>query len=121
MPKPKRLSGRDVVKIFELFGFEQISQRGSHAKLRRPLADGSKQTLTVPTHPELDKGTLMQSTGKLFDTWKRANCARTFTRTENLWVYDEKDFASEQTPRLCVGLPGETMRQTDLFSRNSGC
>ena len=33
------------------------SQRGSHVKLRRVLADGIKQTLHVPKHPEVDTGT----------------------------------------------------------------
>jgi len=28
-------------------------------KLRRILADGTKQTLTVPNHRELDRGTLL--------------------------------------------------------------
>jgi len=58
MPKLKRLSGQQVVSIFEALGFEQISQRGSHVKLRRVLLDGTKQTLTIPAHSELDKGTL---------------------------------------------------------------
>jgi predicted RNA binding protein YcfA (HicA-like mRNA interferase family) len=58
MPKLKRLSGQQVVSIFESLGFEQASQRGSHVKLRRVLPDGTKQTLTIPAHPELDKGTL---------------------------------------------------------------
>jgi predicted RNA binding protein YcfA (HicA-like mRNA interferase family) len=58
MPKLKRLSGLDVVRIFEVLGFAQVSQRGSHVKLQRQGTDGSKQTLTIPAHPELDKGTL---------------------------------------------------------------
>lgn len=58
MPKLKRLSGQDVVRILESFGFAQVSQRGSHVKLRRVLADGLKQTLTIPAHSELDTGTL---------------------------------------------------------------
>jgi len=37
---------------------ESFSQRGSHVKLRRVLLDGTKQTLTIPLHEELDKGTL---------------------------------------------------------------
>jgi predicted RNA binding protein YcfA (HicA-like mRNA interferase family) len=57
MPKPKRLSGPDVIHIFASLGFEQVSQRGSHVKLRRVLGDGSRQTLTIPAHGELDKGT----------------------------------------------------------------
>ena len=58
MPKLKSLSGEDVIRILSEFGFEIISQRGSHAKLRRVLSDGTKQTLTIPQHKELDKGTL---------------------------------------------------------------
>ena len=58
MPKLKRLSGQDVVKILALFGFVIAGQKGSHVKLVRSLPDGSKQPLTIPAHPELDKGTL---------------------------------------------------------------
>jgi predicted RNA binding protein YcfA (HicA-like mRNA interferase family) len=59
MPKPKTLSGGDVVKIFASFGFAVASQRGSHIKLRRILSGGAKQTLTVPNHRELDRGTVL--------------------------------------------------------------
>ena len=58
MPKLRILSGKEVVKIFSNFGFEVVSQKGSHVKLRRILPEGIKQTLTVPLHDELDKGTL---------------------------------------------------------------
>lgn len=58
MPKLKRLSGQDVFKILALFGFVIAGQKGSHIKLVRTLPDGSKQPLTIPAHPELDKGTL---------------------------------------------------------------
>jgi predicted RNA binding protein YcfA (HicA-like mRNA interferase family) len=58
MPKLKRLSGQDVIKVFTSFGFSVIAQRGSHIKLRRMLSDGTKQTLTIPAHRELDIGTL---------------------------------------------------------------
>jgi len=58
MPELKSLSGDEVIVIFSQFGFEVISQRGSHVKLRRVLEDGAKQTLTIPRHKELDKGTL---------------------------------------------------------------
>jgi predicted RNA binding protein YcfA (HicA-like mRNA interferase family) len=56
-PKPRRLSGNDVVRILDRFGFERIAQRGSHVKLQR-LVDNKKQTLTVPLHRELDTGTV---------------------------------------------------------------
>ena len=58
MPKLKSLTGEDVIRILSGFGFGVVSQRGSHAKLRRVLSDGTKQTLTVSRHKELDKGTL---------------------------------------------------------------
>jgi predicted RNA binding protein YcfA (HicA-like mRNA interferase family) len=58
MPKLKSLSGEDVIRILSEFGFEITSQRGSHAKLKRVLSNGTKQTLTIPRHKELDKGTL---------------------------------------------------------------
>ncbi|MEM3733903.1 MAG: type II toxin-antitoxin system HicA family toxin [Nitrososphaerales archaeon] len=58
MPKLKVLSGKDVVRIFSSFNFRVVSQKGSHVKLRRILEDGTRQTLTIPIHKELDKGTL---------------------------------------------------------------
>ena len=58
MPKMRTLSGTEVVAIFGEFGFRPVSQRGSHLKLRRVLEDGSTQTLTVPNHKEIDRGTL---------------------------------------------------------------
>ena len=57
LPRLKVLSGWDVVGIFSQFGFEVVSVRGSHAKLRRISATGERETLTVPLHPELDAGT----------------------------------------------------------------
>lgn len=58
MPRLKTLSGPDVVRIFSELGFLIASQRGSHIKLRRVLPDGTRQTLTIPNHRELDTGTL---------------------------------------------------------------
>ena len=57
-PKLRRLSGQDVLKILKSFGFEVERQRGSHVKLRRTAPSGERQTLTIPLHKELDKGTL---------------------------------------------------------------
>ena len=56
--KLRRLSGADVVAILSLFGFVVLSQKGSHAKLRRIGPHGEKQTLIIPLHDELDRGTL---------------------------------------------------------------
>ncbi|MBI2872586.1 MAG: type II toxin-antitoxin system HicA family toxin [Chloroflexi bacterium] len=58
MPRPRRLSGDDVLAILVQHGFNVHSQRGSHVKLRRVTSAGSIQTLTIPRHRELDPGTL---------------------------------------------------------------
>lgn len=58
MPGLKQLSGRDVLKVFAAFEFRVVSIKGSHAKLRRNLSDGQRQTLTVPLHKTLASGTL---------------------------------------------------------------
>jgi predicted RNA binding protein YcfA (HicA-like mRNA interferase family) len=58
MPKLRRLSGDEVIRIFERFGFTVYAQRGSHVKLRRVSSTGEKQTLTIPRHRQLDTGTL---------------------------------------------------------------
>ncbi len=56
MPKLKNLSGEDVLKILQSFDFVVVSQKGSHLKLKRVIGE-IKQTLTIPLHDELDKGT----------------------------------------------------------------
>jgi len=58
MPKLKILSDQEIVKIFLVFGFSVAAQRGSHIKLVRILPDSARQTLTIPSHSELDKGTI---------------------------------------------------------------
>lgn len=58
MPRLRTLSGRDLLSIFAQLGFHQFSQRGSHLKLRRTLPSGVRQSLTIVTHAELDRGTL---------------------------------------------------------------
>jgi predicted RNA binding protein YcfA (HicA-like mRNA interferase family) len=58
MPKLKTLSGQDVLRILAKFGFEKVDQEGSHVKIRRQLLAGGRQSLTVPLHDEIDKGTL---------------------------------------------------------------
>lgn len=58
MPKMVVVSGADVVKIFEKFGFLLIKQRGSHMKLCRIINGVIRQILTIPNHDEIDKGTL---------------------------------------------------------------
>ncbi len=57
-PRLRRLSGDEVVKILGHFGFQPHSQKGSHIKLRRMTEGGFKQSLTIPRHHEMDRGTL---------------------------------------------------------------
>lgn len=57
MPRLKVLSGEDVIKILESFNFKIVAQRGSHVKLHRRV-NKLDQTLTIPNHKELDKGTV---------------------------------------------------------------
>ncbi len=55
MPKLPVLSGREAVAALKRFGWEISRRRGSHVILVR---DGSDNTLSVPDHKELDRGTL---------------------------------------------------------------
>jgi predicted RNA binding protein YcfA (HicA-like mRNA interferase family) len=59
MPRLRSLSGADIIKILERFGFEVIGIKGSHHKLRR-IVDEQKQTLHVPVHGKqtIPSGTL---------------------------------------------------------------
>jgi len=56
--KLRQLSGQDVVKALGSFGFQIVSIRGSHAKLRRLLTTGERQSATVPLHRQLRPGML---------------------------------------------------------------
>jgi len=53
---PKRYSGKKIIKTLEKAGFYQISQKGSHIKLRG-LRKGQLQTVVVPDHKEVAIGT----------------------------------------------------------------
>ncbi|NLF41664.1 MAG: type II toxin-antitoxin system HicA family toxin [Bacteroidales bacterium] len=57
MPGLKRLSGAQVISLICRYGFEVVSQKGSHVKLKR-FIDNKSQTLTIPNHKEIDTGTL---------------------------------------------------------------
>ena len=57
-PRLRVLSGREVAAILGTFGFQEIARKGSHVKLRRTGPSGERQTLTVPDHRTLDRGTL---------------------------------------------------------------
>ncbi len=50
-----RLSGREVVKVFESWGWVKVRQNGSHIIL---VKVGQFVTLSVPDHKEVAAGTL---------------------------------------------------------------
>ena len=58
MPRLRRLSSGDVLRILHRFGFAVSGQRGSHAKLVRISPGGERQLLVVPLHRNLTTGTL---------------------------------------------------------------
>lgn len=49
-------SGQELVKALKRAGFEVVSQRGSHIKIRKIEKD-NRITLTIPNHKELKQGT----------------------------------------------------------------
>lgn len=53
---PKLYSGAEIVKRLKRLGFEDISQAGSHKKLRG-MVDGILRTVIVPMHREVAQGT----------------------------------------------------------------
>ena len=55
MPQLPLLSGREVVRRFEKFGWQVTRQRGSHIIL---VKEGARATLSVPDHKEVARGTL---------------------------------------------------------------
>lgn len=55
--KLKNISGKDVVKFLVQNGFSVHTMRGSHCKMRRVVAE-RKQTLVIPLHNMIAKGTL---------------------------------------------------------------
>lgn len=58
MPRLRRLSSREIVRILGDFGFKVTSMRGSHAKLVRVSQAGHRQILIVPMHNSLPLGTI---------------------------------------------------------------
>jgi len=53
--KPALFSGRELVKIFQKMGYEKVSQKGSHIKMRN---HETEKVIIIPDHKELDRWTL---------------------------------------------------------------
>ncbi len=58
MPRLRRLSSSEVVRILGKHGFEVYSQRGSHLKLRQRSRSRRGQIVVVPRNPDLPAGTI---------------------------------------------------------------
>ena len=57
MPKIKHISGKEVIKILESFGFVISRQKGSHIILKR-IISSEEQVILIPNHTTIDRGTL---------------------------------------------------------------
>ena len=55
MPPLPSLTRREVVRVFEGFGWQVVRRRGSHVVL---VKEGSLASLSVPDHDPVAKGTL---------------------------------------------------------------
>lgn len=54
---PKLYSAKIVIKAFKRADFARVSQKGSHIKLRG-IREGKLQTVIVPNHKEIARGTM---------------------------------------------------------------
>jgi len=57
MPRLPQISGRELIRLLESLGYENLRQRGSNVRLRRISAAG-EHNVTVPDHKVVAKGTL---------------------------------------------------------------
>ena len=61
MPRLKRLTSRDILRILGRFRFEVVSVKGSHAKLVRVSLEGNtgqKEILVVSIHRKMSAGNI---------------------------------------------------------------
>ena len=58
MPKLPVLSGNQLIKALKKIEFLKVSQKGSHIKLQRTTPEGKTQTIIVPNHKQIRRGTL---------------------------------------------------------------
>jgi len=56
MPKFVPIRGRDLIRILEKYGFEQIRKRGSHVRLVHP--NGRRTTVPVHRGEDIQRGLL---------------------------------------------------------------
>lgn len=56
-PKLPVISGDELIKVLQRFGYEAVRQKGSHVRLRHPN-DPQQKPVTVPRHKALKRGLL---------------------------------------------------------------
>lgn len=54
---PKQYSGKEVKSRLTYLGFVEVSQRGSHLKMRAKIS-GRIRTVIIPMHKQIAHGTL---------------------------------------------------------------
>jgi predicted RNA binding protein YcfA (HicA-like mRNA interferase family) len=106
MPRLRRLSARQILRILHGFGFSVASIRGSSAKLKREPEGRSPQVLTVPLHRDLAPGTIQA----IFRQALR------FIREEELRPHF---FGEDQAAALLYLLTGSTMWEGCALDRKT--
>lgn len=56
-PKLPVVSGRQLIRALQKFGYVEVRQKGSHVRMRN-AADSQRQSVTIPLHDEIASGTL---------------------------------------------------------------
>ena len=56
-PRLPVISGEDLIRAFEKFGYARVRQKGSHVRPRN-ATDPQRLSITVPLHAEIAFGTL---------------------------------------------------------------
>jgi predicted RNA binding protein YcfA (HicA-like mRNA interferase family) len=56
MKSPRSLSGKELIKLLKIYGYEVVSQKGSHIKVTTWL--NGEHHLAIPNHDPLKTGTL---------------------------------------------------------------
>lgn len=82
MPNKLRdLSGKEITKFLERNGFSIYRIRGSHCKMRRVILDNN-QTLLIPLHISVDKGTLHDIYNQILEYLPESSELKNFFFTE---------------------------------------
>lgn len=58
MPKLPIVSAKEVLRALSKIGFLVVGQKGSHIKMIRYLPSSYKETIIIPSHKQIKKGTL---------------------------------------------------------------